>query len=278
MLSNLLIIGRSDVLTLENEGKGYCLINAFLQGFYSDAGRLSDKERDQMISDAMKLVVDNEEVARERLSQTSLCTIGTWYDKYQSPLQGIALKKGEFWNHEILEFYIEIAQLKVQLYYFREFLVDQYVLLKTRKAMERIEGLKVVSILELLNGHKLLIKEYEGSVSVEDLLDNTNFDSLIDITDACSSYDENTFISIGICKKVNVNHDGTCGYSSIAKSIGISADSIIRQLSEYYTNEFDESTNSILFHRGKKLKDWIRSNVSQTTMPEELWLISDDGM
>lgn len=144
--------------------------------------------------------------------------------------------------------------------------------------MERLEGLKVVSILELLNGHKLLIKEYEGSVSVEDLLDNTNFDSLIDITDACSSYDENTFISIGICKKVNVNHDGTCGYSSIAKSIGISADSIIRQLSEYYTNEFDESTNSILFHRGKKLKDWIRSNVSQTTMPEELWLISDDGM
>lgn len=82
----------------------------------------------------MKLVVDNEEVARERLSQTSLCTIGTWYDKYQSPLQGIALKKGEFWNHEILEFYIEISQLKVQLYYFREFLVDQYVLLKTMKS------------------------------------------------------------------------------------------------------------------------------------------------
>jgi len=270
------MISKSDVVTLENEGKGYCLIAAFLQGLH-DESRLQEKERQQMISDAMKLVVDNEEYAREKLSESSKRTIGTWYEKYCCPLEGIALKKGEFWNHEILEFYIEIGQLKVQLYYFQEFTVDKYVLLKTRKAMERKEGFKVITILELLNNHKVLIKEHKGTESVDDLLDNTNFECLIDINDACSSYDESTFISMDICKKVKVSHDGTCGYSSVAKSIGISTNTFIGQLSEYYLKEFDEFTKTELFCKGKRLKEWIKICESQPYMPEELWLTSDDG-
>jgi len=46
MVSNLLIITKSDVLTVDNDGWGYCLIGAFFQGLYSDQGRLQ-KKRDR---------------------------------------------------------------------------------------------------------------------------------------------------------------------------------------------------------------------------------------
>jgi len=283
MLSNLLIINNLEVGTLDNEGRGYCLILAFFQGLYSDQGRLQDKEKQTLISDAMKLVVDNEEKAREILSQQSKNVIATWYNKYNNVCLGLPLKSGEFWNHEILEFYIHISQLKVQIYYFREFVADQYVLVKTRKSMDRQEDCKVISLLELLSGYKLLITEYKNTtnlienLSVIDLLDNTNFNALIDPSDDCTPYDETKFISLSICKKVTVAHDATCGYASIAKSIGKNTIYVIEQLSEHYLKEFDVSTNSELFSRGNNLVDWIRNNQSQP-LPEELSLDLEDGI
>ena len=59
MTSNLLIINAIEVFTLENDGRGYCLISAFLQGHYSDVGRLPVKDKDQLISNfrAMGVIV-----------------------------------------------------------------------------------------------------------------------------------------------------------------------------------------------------------------------------
>jgi len=64
----------------------------------------------------MKLVVDNEECFGERLSESSNPAIETLYEKYSCPLEGVALKQSELLNHDILVFYMEIGQLKVQLY------------------------------------------------------------------------------------------------------------------------------------------------------------------
>jgi len=283
MISNLLIITKPDVVTLDNEGRGYCLILAFFQGLYSDHGRLQDKEKHKLISDAMKSVIDNEETARERLSQESKDTIASWYNKYNNFGLGIALKPGEFWNHEILEFYIHLSQLKVQIYYFREFVADKYVLLKTRKSMDRKEDHRVVPLLQLLTGHKLLITEFKDTtnlskcLSANDLLDNTNFDSLMDASDDCTSYDGMTFISLDICKKVIVAQDASSGYASIAKSVGKNIMYIIEQLSEHYRTEYDESTHSDFYGRGKRLNDWIINNQSQP-LPEELSLNLEDGI
>ena len=280
MLSNLLIITNNDVETMENDGKGYCLIIAFFQGLYSEhgTGRLQGKEK--LISDAMKLVVDNEELAREVLSEDSKKIIATWYTCYNNILGNEALKKGSFWNYEILEFYIEISQLKVQLYYFREFLPKQYVLLKTRNSMERKEDFKVVAVLELLsNKHKISIQKFKVRTA-EELSDNTNFNLLIDAKDAVNSpsYDVNTFISLNICKRVIVTNDATCGYASIAKCIGKNSVYVIEQLSEYYLHEFQEKTNNELFSKGKNLSDWLTNSQSQEPFPENLSLTSDDGM
>jgi len=43
MISNLMMISKSDVVTLENDGKGYCLIAAFFQGLH-DERRLQEIE------------------------------------------------------------------------------------------------------------------------------------------------------------------------------------------------------------------------------------------
>jgi hypothetical protein len=283
MLSNLLIISKDDVLTIDNEGKGYCLILAFFQGLHSDQGRLHDKEKQKLISDAMKLVIDHEEQAREVLSHKSKDIIATWYNKYNNVYQNLPLKQGEFWNFEILEFYIQISNLKVQIYYFREFVANQYVLLKTRANMDRQEDLKVLSLLELSSGHKLLIKEFNDktnkleNLSVNVLLDNTNFNELINASEECAAYSELTFIPFNICRKVIVTHDATCGYASIAHSIGKSYIYIIEQLSEHYLKEYAESTDSEFFDRGCKLNHWIIANQDQP-LPEELSLTFDDGM
>lgn len=282
-MSNLLIITEADVITIDNDGYGYCLIKAFFQGLHSDQGRLQDSEKQKLISEAMKMVVDNEEFARDVLTEQSKMIIATWYDKYKNICQGLPLKSNEYWNYEILEFFIEISQLKVQIYYFREFVTKQYVLLKTRKSMDRKEGIKVVTILENLKGHKLLIAEFQDNnklsekLSVEDLLDNTNFDCLIDDREVCTPYDLNTFISLDICRKVIVARDATCGYASIAKSIGKNVEYIMELLSEHYLNEVDESSDSELFGRGRKLTDWL-SNKQSEPLPEELSIILDDGV
>ena len=156
----------------------------------------------------MKVVVDNEEQARERgLSATAIDTIGKWYDKCNYPLSKTALKKGEFWTSELLEFYVSVSQTKAQIYYFKEFLPDQYVLIKTRQSMERISDCKVVTLLEQLSGHKLWIRNIKGGIPVEELIDNTNFDILIDTRDVDSPYNSSTFISIDLCKKVKVTED-----------------------------------------------------------------------
>ena len=198
---------------------------------------------------------------------------------YLSILKNETLKKGEFWNFEILEFYIKISQQKVQLYYFREFITGKYVLLKTRTSMERKDGFKIVSILEYLNGHKVLIRSFDNVAStVEDLIDNTNFNFLIDVkyaTAYSSLYDENKFIYLNLCKKVPVVHDNNCGYESIANSIGISTTSLINQLSQYYMKKFDGSTDLKLV-KAKKLIDWVKMNDSQP-MPDDLILTTDDS-
>lgn len=278
MLSNLLIVTNSDVTTKDNEGRGYCLILAFFQGLYFNEGRLQVNDKQKFISDAMKLLVDNEELAREVLTEKSKNIIGTWYDKYNNICLGRPLKFESFWNYELLEFFIEISKLKVQIYYYREFVTNQYVLLNTRKSMDRKEDFKIIFILELLTGHKILITEFNDKLSVEDLLDNTNFECLIDSRDACTAYDEATFISLDICKKVMVAYDnGISGYASIAKSIGKNVDYIIQQLAEHYLNNFDDSTNSELFSKGKNLSKWVRSDQS-LPFPKEFSLTLDDGI
>jgi len=184
--SNLIFISRDDVDLLDNDGKGYCLIYAFFQGIHD--GRQAEKDRNICISEAMKLMVDKEEEARI-LSTNSRETIGKWYDKYSCPLENLALKRGEFWTYELLEFYIRISQMKAQIYYFKEFVENMFVLVKTRHSMERIPDYKVVTILELMNGHKLLIRNINVDMSVEELIDNTNFDVLVDTSDVLSPYD-----------------------------------------------------------------------------------------
>jgi len=149
--------------------------------------------------------------------------------------------------------------------------------------MDRQEDYKVLSLLQLLTGHKLLITEYKDTnnlskcLSVDDLLDNTNFDSLVDASDECTPYDEITFINLNICKKVVVAHDATSGYASIAKSVGKNTIYIIEQLSEHYRTEYDDSTHSDFFDRGTKLSDWIINNQSQP-LPEDLSLNLEDGI
>lgn len=134
----------------------------------------------------MKLVVDNEQIAKDVLLEESKQIIASWRNNYNNICQGLPLKAGSFWNYEILEFYIEISQLKLQLYNFREFDADQYILIKKRSSMEsKEEDFKAISVIELLSRHKILIKYFVDKTNVseklpvEELLDNTNFDFLI---------------------------------------------------------------------------------------------------
>ena len=197
----------------------------------------------------MKVVVDHEEITREVLSKKSKNTIATWYNCIDNKVfKGTALKFGEFWNYEILEFYIMISQLEVQIYYFREFIPGKYVLVQTRKDMDRKEDSQIVCLLELLNKHKLRISEFHDSTSsslakmpVNDLVDNTNFDDLILVRNNCTiPYDEAKFFTLNSCKEVIAARDNTSGYASVAKSIRKSTTHIIQQLAEHYQNEFDE--------------------------------------
>ena len=76
-LSNIAIITLDNVVLKDNDGRGYCLIYAFLHGIHS---RQPEKDRNTRISDAMKLVVENDEKAKDtKLSAASLDTIGKWY-------------------------------------------------------------------------------------------------------------------------------------------------------------------------------------------------------
>jgi len=272
-LTNMIFITQDDVDLLDNDGKGYCLIYAFFQGIHES--RQSEKDRNICVSEAMKLVIDKEEEARD-LSANARETIGKWYDRYKYPLENLALKRGEFWTYELLEFYIRISQIKAQIYYFYEFKESVFVMVKTRHSMERIPECKVVILLERMNGHKLLIRKVNAVISIEELIDNTNFSVLIDTSDVSSPYNNSTFISIDLCRKVKVTNDFSCGYASIAKSIGRSTLDFIKNLSEYYLNEFKGLGNHELFSKGNELSEWVRKRESKI-MPYDLRLTSEDG-
>lgn len=273
-LSNILILNLDQCNLLENDGLGYCLMFAFLHGLHG--GRESVIERNTYISEAMKFVVDHEEQARDRkLSSDSLEIIGKWYGIYTNPIEKVALKPGEFWTYELLEFYIQMSQLEVQIYYFREYIPNQYVLIKTRHSMARNTEYKVITILEKMDKHKLQIKKIVADVSVEDLIDNTNFDVLIDTNDDLAPYDDKTFIPINICKRAKLTEDVLSGYASIGKSIGRPTADIIKELADQYLKEFKDQSNSEKFIKGRALSAWLQA-CEEESMPDDLRLTLDD--
>jgi len=81
-------------------------------------------------------------------------------------------------------------------------------------------------LLQLFADHKRLITDYKVTtnlskrLSTNELLDNTYFDSLIASSDDCTPYDEITFISLSIFKKIIAAYNATSGYASIANCLG----------------------------------------------------------
>ena len=69
---------------------------------------------------AMKFVCDRIDFFAD-LSPPSFETISSWTESILNHVStGGGLKPGQFWNIEILEQYVELAQIPVMLYYYVE--------------------------------------------------------------------------------------------------------------------------------------------------------------
>ena len=124
-----------DLILLENQKKGLCLISAFFQGlFFEDHTREVDLLKE--IANAMSFVISNN-VHFTDMSQQSIGVIETWDSKLVHSIEsGGPLKFGQFWNVEILENYIDKANIQCSIFYFKEIPGEEkYVLVRTRPKM-----------------------------------------------------------------------------------------------------------------------------------------------
>lgn len=117
-----LYLDKTKISILENQRKGLCLISAFFQGMESNVeGRRQCQEMiTTEIVKAMTFVSDNIHFFGD-ISPSSYETISRWNaSKICEVSKGRGLHSGEFWNIEILEKYIELAQIPAMVYYYVE--------------------------------------------------------------------------------------------------------------------------------------------------------------
>lgn len=112
---------------LENQKKGLCLISAFIQGLYPNSKdqHLTESLLTEEIVSAMSFVIANKKPFSDldTISEEIVSTCNEQLIQHVSNKNG--LHPGEFWNIEILEKYISLASIPVDLYYYVEvFVID----------------------------------------------------------------------------------------------------------------------------------------------------------
>jgi len=216
-----------ELILLENQKRGFCLISAFFQGLF-DQDHTREGHLLQEIVLAMSFVIENKDKFK-KMSNESLNVIGRWNsDLIRGVESGNPLKLGEFWNVEILENYISIANIQCSIFYYREIPGEEkFVLVKTRSHMScPSKDSKCLVFVELVNKHKMLVKQMPGKQDCPTLFENTDFTVplLYDfpITNYLASFSgDNLFLPLHLARLVVVEHFGACGYKCFSDYLGI---------------------------------------------------------
>jgi len=204
-----------ELILLENQKKGLCLISAFFQGlFYQDHTR--EGHILEEIVKAMTFVINNS----THFTPESVNIIDKWNgDLVNSIESGNPLKAGEFWNIEILENYIQKANIQRYIFYYREIPNEQkFVLVKTRQNLTcPPSNSKCLIFVELTNKHKLLVEQLPGERDCRILFQNTDFTLPISYDFNLPNYlasftSHKLFLPIHLARLIKVTHFGACGY------------------------------------------------------------------
>jgi len=148
-------------------------------------------------------------------------------DLIKSVESGSSLKVGEFWNVEILEFYILISEIECSIFYYREIPDEKkYVLVKTRANMTcPSKNNNCMVFVELANRHKMLVQQLPGERDLHAHFQNTDFTLPIlydfPITNHLASFSgHNFFLPVHLARLTLVTHFGACGYKCFSEILG----------------------------------------------------------
>lgn len=124
----ILYVNVDDFVTIDNIGHGMCLAFAFFQGynFGRNLGRCVEADLRHQISQAMIdliRITKKTSPSKYSLTEKSASVIKDW-EAANSPYniieEATSLPNGQYWNAEILEFYIEhCLSACAELYYFK---------------------------------------------------------------------------------------------------------------------------------------------------------------
>ena len=112
------------------------------------------------------------------MSQDSIDIIDQWnLDLVSRILAGSPLKVGQFWNVEILENYIQKANIQCSIFYYKEIPDEEkFVLIRSRPNMScPPRNSQCLVFVELSNKHKMLVQELPGKVDCHVHFQNTDF-------------------------------------------------------------------------------------------------------
>lgn len=215
------------LVLLENQKRGFCLISAFFQGLLSH-----DHSREghllQKIIQAMRFVI-SEKSEFGQMSGESLNVINKWNSNLILSIEsGEPLKEGQFWNVEILENYIRVANIPCCIFYYREIPHQQkFVLVRTRSNMEcPSKDLKCLVFVELANKHKMLVEQLTGEKDCHIRFRDTDFTVPIlydfPLTNYLASFSgDNLFLPVHLARLYEVTHFGACGYKCFSDILGM---------------------------------------------------------
>ena len=219
-----------ELVLLENQKKGLCLISAFFQGYYSQD---HNRERQilEEIVDAMNFVKENrlnKNCDFDQLSGESMNIINAWTSDLISDVQSGHSLQGKCWNVEILESYIRNADIDCSIFYFREIPNEnKFVLVKTRSNMKcPSKKSKSLAFVELANKHKMLVEQLPGELDYHTFFQDTDFSLPILYNFPLINYfasfaGHNLFLPIHFARLVQVTHFGACGYKCFSDLLGI---------------------------------------------------------
>ena len=217
-----------DLILLENQKKELCLISAFFQGLH-----FQDHNRESHILleivQAMNFVWEKRDDFKEMYSgSASVDIIAGWNsDLIKSVESGSSLKVGEFWNVEILEFYILESKIDCPIFYYREIPDEKkYVLVKTRANMTcPSKNSNCMVFVELANKHKMLVQQLPEERELHAHFQNTDFTLPILYDFSSTNYlasfsGHNFFLPVHLARLTLVTHFGACGYKCFSDILG----------------------------------------------------------
>jgi len=215
------------LILLENQKKGLCLVSAFFQGLF-----IEDHTREGQLLQEIVKAMNFVRVNRDHFTEMSVES-GNIIDRWNEDLinnveSGFPLKVGEFWNVEILEYYIRNANIQCNIFYYKEIPDEEkFVLVKTRANMKcPSKNSKCIVFVELINKHKMLVQQLPEGFDCHTLFENTDFTLPIfydfELPNYLGSFSShNIFLPVHLARLVQVTHFGACGYKCFSELLGV---------------------------------------------------------